>query len=280
LVTVGELHAAIMDMLTAAGVMDTEFDCGVILEDFAKLPRGAESFMRDDAVPDEDAALALSAAKRRAAGEPLQYILGKWEFWGLPFYVGPGVLIPRQETEVLVEAVLARFEKTSAPKMADLCSGSGCVAVSLAKELPNAAIWALEKSPEAVSYLERNIELNGAANVRAQEADVLAYDGVLSELDCVVSNPPYVKAGEIPTLQREIALEPHMAFDGGEDGLTFYRGITRLWRDRLRDGGVIAFETDDDEAAAVCGILESAGFAGVSVRKDYSGLSRVVTATK
>ncbi len=278
--TVRELTKEITDMLEKAGDASSAFECGVICEDMAGLPRGAASLVPETPVSEDGAARALEAAKRRAAGEPLQYILGRWEFWGLPFYVGPGVLIPRPETELLVECVLSHIGRGQNAAIADLCSGSGCVAIAVGKERPDATVYALEKSPEALAYLKRNIALNGVKNVAPRLADVLDYGGGLWELDCVVSNPPYVRTGEIPSLQREVAAEPRMALDGGEDGLRFYRGIAEGWRARVRDGGLMALEIGEDQPEDVVAILEQAGWRGAVVKRDYAGLPRVVTAKK
>ncbi len=217
---------------------------------------------------------------RLQAGEPLQYLVEEWEFFGLPFQVGPGVLIPRPDTETLVECALSLLEGTAAPRIADLCAGSGAVAVAIGHTLPDAQITALELSPQAFSYLEKNIARNRASNVHPLLADVLAPPKGLPPLDLVVSNPPYIRRADLPGLERQVQWEPEMALDGGEDGLGFYRALPGLWRPLLKPGGWIAFEVGYDQAEPVADLLGAAGYRQVGHFNDPTGISRVVAAQK
>lgn len=216
---------------------------------------------------------------RRLSGEPLQYILGEWEFYGLPFKVGKGVLIPRQDTETLVE-VCVEFLKKRADnerKTLDLCAGSGCIGIALAKET-RAEVTAVEKSQRAFRYLRENIALNGVA-VNAVSGDILEERTVGGEFDLIVSNPPYLDDQDMSALQREVAHEPREALYGGADGLYFYRAILGLYPKRLRRGGMLAVEIGAGQEDAVCGMFLENGIQP-RVRRDLCGVNRVVYGVK
>ncbi len=214
---------------------------------------------------------------QRRLHRPLQYIIGRWWFYGLEFLVGEGVLIPRQDTEILVETALSLAEGLKAPKIADLCSGSGCIAISIGKNLPEADVTALEKYDEAYVYLEKNIRLNEAENVTPVKADVC--DKPTGEYDIIVSNPPYIPIADRNILSREVLNEPDAALFGGEDGLYFYRIITKNWKNVLKDGGKLAFEVGIKEAPLVADILKQEGFTEIGFAQDLLGIQRVVFGT-
>jgi len=290
--TLKELRSLTENMLHAAGVEDSSFDTDCLFEDILGADKLALMLRGSDEVPEPDADRLMSAAEKRCSGMPLQYILGEWEFYGRPFYVGEGVLIPRPDTEVLVEKVLEHFraEGDPSPEICDLCSGSGCIAVTIKKELPKAKIYAVELSSDAMPYLIKNIRRH-EADINVIKGDVT--DGRLLEnfadpedfgefrtVDCIVCNPPYLTDKDMNELSREVKREPELALRGGADGLKFYRIITGLWRDILRDGGLIAFEIGFEQGAAVRDILEKSGYKNVTVHKDYGGRDRVVTGLK
>lgn len=226
----------------------------------------------------------LSLAKRRSEGYPLQYLLGEWEFWGCTFRVGEGVLIPRPDTETLVEQVLdiCRASGLTSPKIADLCSGSGCIACALKKELPRADIYAVELSPIALSYLEENTRQNGCEDIHIIEGDVLSRDTAesLTELDIIVSNPPYLTDTDMRELSREVMHEPEMALHGGSDGLDFYRAMTELWYPSLKKGGFIAYEFGMGQHEQVREILEKNSFYDTKLSRDGAGIIRTAAAKK
>ncbi len=210
---------------------------------------------------------------RRLAGEPLQYLLGEWEFWGLTFAVGEGVLIPRPDTEILVEQGLAALNGVEAPRVLDLCAGSGCVALALAHERPDAAVTAVEWSPAAYGYLEKNIAALGG-RVTPRRADVLAPPpGDWGAFDLITANPPYLTGEEMAALPPEVRHEPPQALSGGADGLDFYRAIRAMWLPLLKPGGTLAMEIGWRQGEQV-----STLFAPFSPRvvKDYGGNDRVV----
>lgn len=231
---------------------------------------------------DEQAAFAHDMLLRRLNGEPLQYIFGEWEFYDLSFDVGEGVLIPRQDTETLVELVADNYLKDGMI-CADLCSGSGCIGISLSR-LHKLEMYCYEKSEKAMEYLKRNIEKNRnrlAGKVTALLADVLDKKTVDAApmYDIIVSNPPYLTADEMAHLQKEVSFEPQMALFGGEDGLDFYRAILQLWTKRLKNGGLFAVEIGETQAEAVSQIFRENGIRP-TVLRDYCNNDRVVYGIK
>lgn len=262
--------------LAAAGIEDPEFEAGVLLEDIGGQAPAAVQLCPETELSEERAAAVAKAAKRRSGGYPLQYIIGSWDFYGRRFACGEGVLIPRAETELLCECVIKYFAKRPAPRIIDLCSGTGCIAITLAKEIPGAKVTAVELYDGAMKYLKQNNAAFGGC-VSAVQGDALVPFG---EFDCVVSNPPYVAAKEMPTLQREVLAEPETALLGGEDGLDFYRAIAKNWYEHIAPGGFIAFEIGEAQGRAVENLLKENGYYGVSVWEDYAGLDRIVTAMK
>lgn len=263
-------------VLSAAGIEDPEFEAAVLLEDIGGASPAKVQLSREEELPEERAAAVAAAAKRRSEGYPLQYIIGSWDFYGRRFACGEGVIIPRQETELLCECVIKYFAKRKPPRIVDLCSGTGCIAVTLAKEIPGASVTAVELYDKAFAYLERNNAAFGGC-VSAVKGDALLPFG---EFDCVVSNPPYVAGTEMAGLQKEVLAEPKTALFGGEDGLDFYRSIAKNWFEHIAPGGFIAFEIGDTQGRAVEAILKENGYYGVSVWEDYAGLDRIVTAMK
>lgn len=262
--------------LAAAGIEDPEFEAGVLLEDIGGQAPAAVQLCPETELSEERAAAVAKAAKRRSGGYPLQYIIGSWDFYGRRFACGEGVLIPRAETELLCECIIKYFAKRPAPRIVDLCSGTGCIAITLAKEIPGAKVTAVELYDGAMKYLVQNNAAFGGC-VSAVQGDALVPFG---EFDCVVSNPPYVAAKEMPTLQREVLAEPETALLGGEDGLDFYRAIAKNWYEHIAPGGFIAFEIGETQGRAVENLLKENGYYGVSVWEDYAGLDRIVTAMK
>lgn len=221
---------------------------------------------------------AVSMAKRRASGEPIQYVLGLWSFMGRDYKVGQGVLIPRDDTEVLVGEALRMIRSVPRPRIVDLCSGTGIIAITLAKEL-DATVYAVEKSDRAFAYLTENIALN-QADVKALHADLRdCTDGFDDgSLDMIVSNPPYIRSDEIAGLQSEVRYEPRLALDGGESGFDFYEMIIRLWTPKLKESGTIAFELGEGQFDYVAKLLKAAGYTNIIGYPDIQGITRAVTA--
>lgn len=215
-------------------------------------------------------------AYRRSLGEPLQYLLGKWEFYGLEFFVGEGVLIPRQDTETLVETAI-NMKLPENPKILDLCSGSGCIAVTLKKYIKNADVTAVEISEKAVGYINKNKKHNNA-DINVVVGDVLTEktsEG-FSDIDMIVCNPPYLTAQDMNELQKEVTFEPKKALFGGNDGLDFYRNITKLWKKSLKEGGILAYEIGKGQENDIIKIMEENSFTNINTADDLCGITRVI----
>lgn len=261
---------------------DSPMEAAMLFQKAFGLDRGALAVRGEERPCAEKAGEFLSLLEKRLEGEPLQYLLGEWEFLGLPFFVGPGVLIPRPETELLAEAALAAAEGLSSPSILDLCSGSGCVPIALGHFRPDAGVWGVELSEKALEYFRRNLERSGLRNVAAVPGDVFALPEEITKrrYQLITANPPYIRRDALRSLQKEVQREPRMALDGGEDGLDFYRRLPEICCDLLAPGGVLLLEIGEEQGAAVCTLMTSAGYREVAVKKDLSGLDRLVLGKK
>lgn len=212
----------------------------------------------------------IERINERASSRPIQYIIGSWDFYGREFSVGEGVLIPRPETELLVDYALDYLKDRENPVVIDLCAGSGCIGLTVAAERPDAKVILVEKFPEAFSYLSKNREAVAPDNTELVKGDVLIPDELnLPEADLILSNPPYIPADEIESLQREVHFEPVTALDGGNDGLDFYREIFKLYK-RIGKGPV-AFECGEGQADDIIKI-----FGNGRKIKDFNSIDRAV----
>lgn len=283
--TLNSVYRKGRELLEKSGIQDADFDSLYLLEYFFKADRTALILHGEKSADSSICEKFFSAISERASGKPLQYIVGKWNFMGFDFYVGEGVLIPRDDTEIVVEVAcdylekLIKQENIKKPKIIDLCSGSGAIAVTLAKIFPNSEVTALEYSDNAIEYLKRNIKLNGAENVRVYKGDVTACSDDFSNesFDLVISNPPYIETEEIDTLQTELRFEPRMALDGGSDGLYFYRIITEKWASKVKFGGMLAYEVGEDQFEPVSIMVEKQGYTDVTYRLDLQNFKRTVS---
>ena len=254
-----------------------EFEANQLLQWATGLDRSA--LMLETEVEDKAAKQAIDAAHRRIKGEPLQYIIGEWEFYGLPFKVGEGVLIPRQETELLVEKAIERLPEKGV--VIDLCSGSGCIPIAIAKRANTSLCYGVELSTAALDYFRENIALNGVENdVIALQGDVLyppeeLLDDLPAKCSVMTANPPYLTAEEMAGLQKEVRHEPESALFGGVDGLDFYRVIFGVWKHKLEKGGSFLVEVGDKQTETVKGLMENEGFE-CEVYSDLNKLGRVV----
>lgn len=208
-------------------------------------------------------------------GEPLQYVIGKWDFYESEFFVGKGVLIPRPETEELVEVAVLRAGQYNNPVIVDLCSGSGCIGISIAKKIPLSKVYCIEKSPDAMFYLSKNAQ--GIENVNVIKADIND-DIKIEGADIIISNPPYIKSDEIDSLQSEVKHEPRMALDGGADGLDFYRIINNKWHNKLNENGILLLEIGSEQGRSINSVLTN--FKKIEIKKDIYCNDRIVIAQK
>lgn len=232
-------------------------------------------------LPKVKSSLVSSVLKRRIKGEPIQYILGKTEFMGLEFKVTPDVLIPRLETEILIETAIKYLSpntyRLTPINILDLGTGSGCVAVSLAKLIKNAKITAVDISDKALSIAKENAELNNVSIDFIQSDLFHSYDLIPNTYDLIVSNPPYIPRAEIEKLAPEIQYEPRIALDGGEDGLDFYHRIFKESAPYLRENGFLILEIGFGQKTLLENILSSSKeLKIVEFLKDYNDIDRVI----
>ena len=218
--------------------------------------------------------------ERRISGEPVAYITGAWEFYGLPMYITSDVLIPRMDTELLVDAAkeLLNGRKMDA-RVLDLCCGSGCIACAIGHEMPAARIVAVDLSAKALEVARRNVAVNRlSSRVICMQADATASPPMsMGQFDMIVSNPPYVRSADMKKLDRSVRdFEPSWALDGGEDGLKFYKSIIKYWKSVLRPSGYLLFEVGEGQAESVKEMLLTGGFRSVGSKFDTIGVERVV----
>ncbi|MDQ7816946.1 MAG: peptide chain release factor N(5)-glutamine methyltransferase [Melioribacteraceae bacterium] len=219
---------------------------------------------------------------RRGKYEPVQYIIGSTEFYGLQFDVNPSVLIPRPETEILVETIINKYKFSDRLKILDIGCGSGNISIALAKNLTNAAIMAIDVSEEALKLAEANAIRNEAGNIIFQKADI-TLNGFLTKnkFDLIVSNPPYVSGQEFDSLQKEIIMyEPRIAITDNENGLKFFKRITEFANETLIEGGSLYYEMGLGQSDDVKSIMNGNGFEGIQIVKDYQKIDRVIYGTK
>lgn len=286
--TVRSIYQWTAGFFTQRGVPSPKQDALYLIGDALNLDRNKVLLSFDQPLNGPELEAIRDRVKRRAAGEPVAYITGHRGFWTLDLKVDPRVLIPRPETERLVELALealraAPLSAIEAPRIADVCTGSGCVALALASELPAARVVALDLSADALAVARENVAHLGfgdrVACLRGHLLDPLPAD---RQVEIVVSNPPYIERGDIAGLMVDVRdHEPHMALDGGEDGLDIIRDLVRQAGDRLVPGGRLLFEIGAEQgasASAVC--AEDGRFTDVKVHKDYGQRDRVVEAVR
>ena len=263
---------------------DAAFDAAALVA-----TQAGDGWRWQDPELDETALARLEAlTARRVAREPLQYILGRWPFLDFELQVGPGVLCPRADTELLAEEGAKRLAGKSSPAVLDLCAGSGCVGLGVKRLCPAARVTCLEKSPEAFQYLERNAAsaLPGfdvaCPAVSCIRGDVFEYQRQLApeSLDLILSNPPYVTDGEMERLAPEVLREPAMALRADHEGLAFYEHIAPAYLPALRPGGWLAVEIGWQQGAAVQAIFRAAGYETVACIPDLEGRDRVMAGQK
>lgn len=278
--TTGDLLAAGTGILNAAGIDNAGQECRWILADLLAIGAGELALDSNREVPGPVAARFQELIVRRAAGEPLQYVMGTVEFHGLTLHVGPGVLAARSETELLVDHAL-RLYTTPGP-LCDLCTGSGAVALALAVELPATRIYGIDISPQALAYARKNRELLKLGHVEFFLGDLFA--GLPAEAGpfaVITANPPYVSEAEYATLDASVKdHEPQLALVSGPDGLDLLRRIAAEAPARLLSGGALICEIGCDQGLAAAAIFTAAGFTAVEMLQDYAGRDRFVAGRK
>ena len=252
------------------------FEANEIIVFATDLDRSGILYKQNEQLSAGEKRIVKSCISKRKKGIPLQYILGEWEFYSLPFKVGKGVLIPRADSELLVELVLEEIHSDTKASVLDLCSGSGALGIAVAKSCSNVAVTLVEKSRKAFGFLRDNVELNDV-RVKTVRADIFKWKPEIPA-DIVICNPPYITKDEMHSLQREVKKEPVAALFGGRDGLKFYRYLAENAESFLKIGGKIFVEIGFSQANDVKALFEANGFEAVEVFKDLGGNDRVVSA--
>ena len=281
-ITYNNLYMDIRQELHRAGIQAATLEARELVCFAAGKTR--EQFVRDGRlyVPQDVEEQARALMRRHLAGEPLAYLIGEWEFYGLPLDISEQVLIPRSDTEVLAGEAIRWLQTQQDARVLDLCAGSGCVGLAVASQVHACRVVLGEKSEAALRICRQNIRRSGLlGRVTPMPADALEPPTrQLGEFDCIVCNPPYIPTRDIETLEVSVRdYEPHMALDGGEDGLEFYRAISENWREALHPGARLYFEVGIGQADSVLRIMRRQGFGELEIVPDTAGIPRVVYGT-
>lgn len=286
-VTLSEAINKAANLLSTAGITNARLDAEVLLSHIIKKDRVWLITHRDDVLDNKHQRDFAAVIQRRTRREPLQHIIGNQEFWGLEFKVSPDVLIPRPETEFIIEAALAIVQDRNTPvSIIDLCTGSGCIAVSLAKELTAARVIATDASENALAVARENTRRHGVSeHIRFLQGDLfepLEELDIRGQIDIIVSNPPYVQAGDLPTLQPEVRdYEPEMALIAGPEGTEMAKRIIQLAPEYLKKNGALIMEMGLSQAEALTRMVEATGaYGNPALLKDLAGIERVIVARK
>lgn len=275
--TVSQLLKYMGEELAAAGIENAANEARWLLESIDGMSRNYIALNRRDELADSTVARAYELVGRRCRGEPLQYILGEWDFCGETFFVGDGVLIPRPETQLLVDFACEYLSRFEGAPVIDLCAGSGCIGLSVARLNVRSQVYLIEKSQQAFGYLQRNAAKFRLPNVSLFKGDI--FDGVdafeVPRSALVLSNPPYIPRGELGSLSAAVRREPSMALDGGDDGLDFYRAISTRWLAFM--SGAVGIECAENQAEDIKELF-SPHCESFSVIKDFNDYERCVTA--
>ena len=279
MVDIREIYRSEKERLAKAGY-DNQNEINVLFT--SAFGRRYAELIADEGEPTKEQMKAFSEnVNRRLSGEPLQYIAGKWVFLDFELFVGEGVLIPRDETEIAASEAIRLAKELENPSVIDLCAGTGCIAFAVKRAVPSASVTAVELYDKALEYLERN-KTALSLDVKTEKADIFSYESVLSDssVDIVVSNPPYVTSGEYEENKKELEFEPMGALTDGGDGLSFYRHIIPGYKRALKKGGWLIFETGCNQTKAVENLFCLHGYRNTAVLNDMYGKPRVVMAQK
>ena len=280
-ITYNDLYLNTRNRLRAAGVDSAQLEARELVC-FA-LDKTKEQLLRDRGlyVTSAQEGQVEELIRRRLAGEPVAYLIGEWEFYGIPLDISRDVLVPRSDTEVLASLAIDLLQKAGeGARLLDLCAGSGCVGLAAAVHAPQSRVVLADWSEEALRICRQNVRRNGLnARVTCVRADAReAAPSALWDFDVIACNPPYIPSGDIDGLDADVKdYEPRMALDGGPDGLDFYRAIAGKWQSALRLGGTLLFEVGMGQAPAVEDILAQNGFTGINTYPDTRGIWRVVS---
>ncbi len=274
-----EAKKALMEKETS---QDAIFYARQLMQQFSGKSYAQFIAVQQEYAPEEVAAKVEAGVKRLLNDEPLAYVLGEWEFYGLKLQVTPDVLIPRDDTVAVAQLAIGQaLFLPENPRILDLCTGSGCIGLAIASRIKDARVTLADISKEALAVAKKNVISNKlSSRVSCVQADALKEPpAFLGKFDMIVSNPPYIDAGDMKTLEPSVAaFEPHLALYGGEDGLDFYRAIIKNYKSALKPGGYIAFEFSEDQGDDICSLLQENGYTILERTRDYHDTERAVLA--
>jgi release factor glutamine methyltransferase len=278
--TIFEAYNSCKKRLDAAGIEDYIFEAREIIKHITGLSSAQilTSYNRKLSEYQENNMIAI--LHQREVRYPLQYIFTKWGFYGREFYVGPGVLVPRADTETVIEECKDFLNGKQSPEILDLCAGSGCIGITLGKEFETAKVLMIEKFDEALNYAQKNITHNKAENVTALKGDIFESAGADKSYDLIVSNPPYIPQSEMDIVSPETKFEPQTALLADDGGMEFYKAIIANYADSLNQGGMLCFEVGFSQSKQVAEFLKNAGFVDIKVKNDFNDIGRAVSGIK
>ncbi len=279
-VSYNDLYLDLRKILKREGIEAASLEARELI--CAAANKNRETFLQDLSlyVPDSVQKHLDTLLARRLQGEPIAYLIGEWEFYGLTLTISPNVLIPRPDTELLVDRACALMQELGEDgRLLDLCTGSGAIGLAVAAQVPESRVILVDISPEALQICKENLRRN---QLQGRVACLLGNaltdpEGSLWDFDIIACNPPYIPSHDLATLDVSVKdFEPHLALDGGTDGLDFYRAVSQRWKYSLRAGGTLLFEVGIGQAEAVRALMEEAGFEDLHIHTDYGGIERVV----
>ena len=278
--TIFEAYNSTKKKLEAAGVEDYIFEAREIIKHITGLSSAQILANYNRKLSEFQQNNLVAIQHQREVRYPLQYIFTKWAFYGREYFVGPGVLVPRADTETVIDECKEYLKDKENVKILDLCAGSGCIGITLGKEFPRAEISMVEKYEEACSYAEKNITHNRAYNVKLLKGDIFESAGADKTYDLIVSNPPYIPETEMNIISPETKFEPETALLAGDGGMEFYKEIIKNYTSSLKNGGMLCFEVGFNQSEQVSELLKNAGYKNISVKEDLNGINRSVSAIK
>lgn len=283
--TASELRARSIETLTAAGIESADVDAELLIGHVLGVSRGQvqAAAVTGAGVNESDAATIVKLVTRRASREPLQHITGRAPFRALELAVGPGVFVPRPETEFVVQFAIdaLRGSAVESPIGVDLGSGSGAIALAMATEVPHARVFAAENSPEAFPWTRRNFDESGVRNATLEFVDLAeAFPDLDGIVDVLISNPPYIPAAAVPREPEVRLFDPAHALYGGEDGLDVVRDVSRVGLRLLHPGGVLVLEHGEQQAAEIAALLRADGWNAIGGHRDLLSRDRATTAIR
>ncbi len=269
-----DIYLKLRSILEEADIEAAGLEARLLIEDVTGMNRASQIANSNTEISPELEQKLISMARKRAEHMPLQYILGKWSFMGFELKVGEGVLIPRDDTEVLVGLCLDYLKDSDGKAALDLCAGSGAISVALNK-LAGAEVTAVELSDKAYNFLLENIKVT---DIKPYNGDIFECyrDFEANSFDLIASNPPYIKSDDICSLQTEVGYEPKTSLDGGTDGLDFYRAIVKHWSPLLKSGGAMAFELGEGQSDYVSRLMSEYGYTNIKTAKDFGNTERAI----